>query len=381
MTLMKFIQKLSTIKFRFNRIEKSQIIIFAPSQSDNLLSKDLDEISFSNLNLIHKEINIFILLKCFLNFKLNKHYYYFKFISASESKIVITFIDNSLDFYLVENYFKESEVKFIAVQNGWRSISNDLQSIYSIEIEKGLCHKGFYMAFSKEIGMALFPKRKIIGIGSIKNNEIRINSTRDIDVLYISQYQPIISEKLLLKIKKSENNALSAEHKALITLISWCHSNNKQLTILFRSQTHRDQEFSFYRSFLPNQSFNIVDREGVTGNYKIIDRAKLLVTVDSTMGYEALSRGCKTIFFSIRNSFISKQNNDLAFGFPLKLPTDGPFWTADPDEVKMFNILSVINELNDVEWGNLILEYKDLFMIYSEDNCEYNQKIRDILMN
>jgi surface carbohydrate biosynthesis protein len=380
MIVIKFLQKLRKIKFRFNRIERSQVIIFGSGQSAEIFKKDLKDISFSILPLINFEINFRILLKCLLNLKFNKYYYYLKFINSSGAKVVITYIDNSLDFYLLENHFKDSQVKFVAVQNGWRSIENDLKFIRSTYTNKGLCHKGFYMAFSKDIGEMLFPDRKVIGIGSLKNNLVGITGTRDIDVLYISQYQPNKSEELLAKVNNNEDNSFSPEYLTLKVLISWCQLNNVHLSILLRSQTHKIEEVSFYQSFLPFDTFNFINRKGVLSNYSVIDRAKLVITVDSTLGYEALSRGCRIIFFSMRNFFTSK-NNDLKFGFPLNLPPDGPFWTSDPDEVKMFNYLSVINRMNDLEWRNLIAEYKDLFMIYSENNRLYKQKIREILMN
>jgi surface carbohydrate biosynthesis protein len=380
MIFFKILKKFSKLKFSFNRIEQSQVIIFASGKVDYILKDDLNDITFSNLPLINVEINLFILMKCFLNLKFNKYYYYFRFITSSGSKAVITYIDNSLDFYLLENYFKDSQVKFVAVQNGWRSIENDLNVIRSAQTNIDVCHKGFYMAFSKDIGEMLFPDRKVIGIGSLKNNLVGITGTRDIDVLYISQYQPNKSEELLANFNNNEDNFFSPEYLTLKVLISWCQLNNVHLSILLRSQTHKIEEVSFYQSFLPFDTFNFISRKGVLSNYSIIDRAKLAITVDSTLGYEALSRGCRIIFFSMRNSFTSK-NNDLKFGFPLNLPPDGPFWTSDPDEVKMFNYLSVINRMSDLEWRNLIAKYKDLFMIYSENNRLYKQKIREILMN
>ena len=63
-------------------------------------------------------------------------------------------------------------------------------------------------------------------------------------------------------------------------------------------------------------------------SYHYCDAAKLIISNASTLGYEALARGSKVIFFNYHD-FDSFQQYRKIFCWPYRLKKNGPFWTND----------------------------------------------------
>ena len=59
--------------------------------------------------------------------------------------------------------------------------------------------------------------------------------------------------------------------------------------------------------------------------YKIIDETKVLISIDSSLGYESIARGNKICVFSVRPD--KYPTNSSKFGWPFKLKDKGFFWT------------------------------------------------------
>ena len=56
-----------------------------------------------------------------------------------------------------------------------------------------------------------------------------------------------------------------------------------------------------------------------------MDKSKIILNIDSSLGYEAAARSNKVCFFCIRKK--TYPLNSLQFGWPNKMPNKGPFWT------------------------------------------------------
>ena len=64
--------------------------------------------------------------------------------------------------------------------------------------------------------------------------------------------------------------------------------------------------------------------------FSFLDKCKLIITLDSTLGYEMLSRGKKVIFITARE-YVSNFFLGYGYAWPTKLSKNGPFgvliWT------------------------------------------------------
>ena len=121
--LVKVISKFLHIKKKIKFPKKSSILIYDNIKLD-MLDQFLSRHDYEILNL-RTEINLFILLKCLIKFKIKRKYYIIEYINFVDPRIIITFTDNDIFFYKIKNYCK-NKVCTIAIQNGYRSISKDL---------------------------------------------------------------------------------------------------------------------------------------------------------------------------------------------------------------------------------------------------------------
>lgn len=81
---------------------------------------DVNKIEF--LSTRKEEINLFILIRLILSFKLNYFDYLLKYIDYVDPKLVITSIDNNRDFYRIKKF--KPNIITIFFQNGHRTGGN-----------------------------------------------------------------------------------------------------------------------------------------------------------------------------------------------------------------------------------------------------------------
>jgi surface carbohydrate biosynthesis protein len=105
-----------------------------------------------------------------------------------------------------------------------------------------------------------------------------------------------------------------------------------------------------------------------------------VVVVDSTLGYELLSRGRKVAFFSARIIGQPRSVNDCrdtCFGYPNAYPDSGSFWTNNPDTDEYTRILNSLLGMADTEWATQIQPYTDELMAFRPGNTEFIQMLKD----
>jgi surface carbohydrate biosynthesis protein len=100
----------------------------------------------------------------------------------------------------------------------------------------------------------------------------------------------------------------------------------------------------------------------------------LIVTLDSTLGYELLARGKRVVFiggrFARHHELIVRNMKGIKFGFPLDEPSNGPFWTDNLSGPQIRELLDQVRSMSHNEWAMQINQYKNLFMKFDPDNKE-----------
>ena len=83
-------------------------------------------------------------------------------------------------------------------------------------------------------------------------------------------------------------------------------------------------------------------------SYQAVDSAEVVVSIDSTLGYESIARGRKTAIFPIRGTLLEISGRD--YGWPGDFPDEGPFWTNKPDPDIFIRILDYLFKVSDEQW-------------------------------
>lgn len=296
------------------------------------------------------------------------------YIKLSSPKLLITFIDNNPSFYKLSNYFPN--IKTVFIQNGIRGIHGDIFESLSYSKKQ---HVDYMLVFGKAVGelYSKYISGNVIPIGSLKNNSISKNNYFSIEknkVVFISQWRSKPVNGLFLPIYGIEYDLFYKAEKEVLTFLSqWCLANNFKLEICGCSSLESEKEFAFFKEILPSFNFEFLKKESILCSYTSIDKAEIVVFVDSTLGYESLSRGNKTACFSIRSEILGWK--DDSFGWPKKLPIFGPFWTNEIEINQFENIMNYLKNVSDEEWKSVVNEVITDIIEYDPGNTKLKELI------
>jgi len=370
----KIILLIATTKFQIQRPKNSDILIFDYVGSENF-TKYLKNYNYDILHTRGEKINLFVTLKCLLNFKINFENYVNEYIKISKPKIVITFIDNNYFFYNLKKL--NPEIKTIFVQMGIRSHFVDIFGRKEILNKKEYLAVDYMFTSNDIIGKKYntFIKGKFVSIGYFKNNKNLINSNfKKKEILYISTHRNTELDKKIYG-KYTWSDVIKNDEIFLKWLNHFCILHKIKINILSRYNKNKNEskkEKFYFDKFIGNYKF-ISD-----GNsYKIIDKYKYIVTNDSTLGIENLARGGLTAF--ICNRLNIYPFNTRKFGWMEGFPKIGFFWTHRN------NINEFSRVLNNIIFGKKkkilkeINYYQKKIVEYDKDNKKFKFIIKKIL--
>ena len=142
-------------------------------------------------------------------------------------------------------------------------------------------------------------------------------------------------------------------------LVKYGKENNKKIFIIPRSKSNSDslrkKEENYYKNIL-DLDINFMDYNHNYSSYNALDSSSVNVTIDSTLGYESLTRGNKVAFFSIRGSLNNCQDYGK-FGWPGKYNDTGYFWTNIPNEKNFKTILDRLFLTSEKNWKKQFPEF------------------------
>lgn len=358
------------IKKNWKKPIRAKIIIY-----DHLLSKYFekyiakeDYVIYHNRFTADSEINIFVILKCFLNFDFKLKSYKKIFFTYVSPKIVITMFDNNPGFFRLKKEFPN--LITVAIQKAWKfDVQFDL--IYQRHNKKDLNYEcDYYFCYNKfiaEIFSQFIKMKKIFVIGSFLSNSNKIKKKQKDYIVYISQWRNYRKEEIFHK-KLSFGDWQKNEKSFLLKLFKFVNENNLNLKILGKTNLTNYNEKLFYNDIF-GENYEFIDQHYYRDHYTILDNAKLTVTLDSTLGYENLARGNKTIFFLIRNN--KKMDFDMIrFCWPERKSETGPNWTNSLSKDEFNRLFSII-DLPDLEWKKIYEKNFKETLIYDHNNSKF----------
>jgi surface carbohydrate biosynthesis protein len=370
LTILKYLKIIFFIILRssieFKKPSPKKFLIFDKTNSE-ILQKYLKN-KYCILHTRNEKINIFIVIKNIIKFKFSKIEYYNTYIEFVEPKIIITAIDNNPAFYLLNKKYNQ---KKILIQMGWKSPIYD-KSIFTLKngIPKVVKNKkynvDYIFVYNSEIGKFFknLNAKKIIKIGSIKSNFFKIkNKKKTIDLLYISSWTNI---KPNTEITKSINGEqyISKHIKILEIIAQYAKNNGLKLSVLGKRSTD-DLEYNFYKNILKDKINWVFLKSKHHNSYHVTDKSKIVINLHSTLGYESLSRGNKTIFLDP----FSKHLKAVNFGWPDRnFRKNGPFWTIKISYFNIKNLIDNLKKMNQLRFNKIKNKYVKRLMHIDYNN-------------
>ena len=356
----------------------------------DILARYVDRSSVSIVDPL--ELNFWILLKCLVGGKFEMKEYFARAIRTHRPHVVITFIDNDPTFYLLKSLV--ASPVYIAVQNGLR---HNYAYAYRSGFVDHLVSAGgkdrlvadLICTFGK--GSSLFfenhIRSKTLVTGNLKNNlmEFTEPARHEYDIVFMSQHAPFDLTNRDETIYLNDSSISIHEFYEIETAVAkflaqYCKERSLRFAVSGKRGSEDVFEHQFFADAIGELPYTFLPRIDTYSSYANGFNSRLVVVVDSTMGYELLSRGRKVAFFSAR--IIGKprginDSRDTCFGYPNAYPDSGPFWTNNPDTDEYTRILNSLLGMTDTEWAAQIQPYTDELMAFRPGNTEFIQMLKD----
>jgi surface carbohydrate biosynthesis protein len=348
--------------------------------------------------------NIFVILRMLVLRMKSPHGYNIAFIKATKPDFVFTFIDNNIDFYRLARHFPN--VKFVAIQNGYRgNYANQSEQGFFDLLEHAskkdslAAHAICVLGKSSEAQYLKYIRSNTVVIGSVKNNLFKPSPTasKKYDVVYVSQHAPYDIESSDSRFFFGSDSVSAVDfyriEKLIVAfLVKWCASTGNSFAVLGKRTADQTYEAKFFERAAEPETVTFIPRTSDFSTYDHCASASLIVSTDSTTGYEFLSRGSRVAFLSGRihaaraSSLASRHDTD--FGYPVDLEPNGPFWTNIADESEFERVIRNVQSLSDTDWTTIIRPYNEQMMAFQPDSHEFVRllvsegvPVRDVVVN
>jgi surface carbohydrate biosynthesis protein len=375
--------------FSFFSHKRKQVALFDAS-GISILNEYIPQKDISIIDI--EQLNVFAFLRMLFAGKKSLFDYTIAYIKTFKPQFVFTFLDNNVDFYKLAAIFPKT--KFIAVQNGQRAnyanqIDNgffDLLKNASLK-NKLSAHAICVLGTTAADQYTQYIHAKPVITGSIKNNLIgrQIAPTEHFDIVYISQHAPFDipnSEVQFFFGKRSitAQEFYAVEQRIVRFLAERSVRLHQSFAVLGKRTDSSSYEREFFVSAAQPAPMHFIPRTSEFSTYEFCNSASLIVTADSTVGYEFLARGNRVAFLSGRTNAVSnelsREIHDTDFGFPLELGTSGPFWTNAANESEFERVIGSIQSMSDAQWASAISPYNEVLMAYQPGNTAFIQMLR-----
>jgi surface carbohydrate biosynthesis protein len=138
----------------------------------------------------------------------------------------------------------------------------------------------------------------------------------------------------------------------------------------------KEKERNYFTTLIGSQSWSFITREIGVNNYSFLDKFGIIVFIDSTMGYEALARGYKTVAFPLRGKIL--QSKGHCFGWPLDLSDNGPFWSNIESIEEFHRVMNFIKNVSDNEWSRLMEKYVNSLITIDLGNDKFKTVMKQL---
>ena len=390
--LIRRIQRLSARKIIWSRPQRRPVLLIDPSGIDILTQfiaiKDVEILNF-------EETNIWIFIRTILRMQFSTSAYVVAYIEMIQPKVVMTFIDNDVNFYKLKNLCPKT--KFVAIQNGIRANYSGSPSLgffdqLSIALNETELSSDYLCVFGSASATQLtnFINTDTITVGSLKNNLFVTSvNKRDVvsDVVLISQYPPFSVHDVSRRIYFGKQSVSLLDFYRIESTVAklvaeYCSTHHLSFTVCGKRNSVDSDEQKFFADSIGLLPWSYEPRGSTYSTYEIASAATIVVSIDSTVGQEFLARGKRVAFMSGRtqsaDSVALAQIRDTKFGYPLDLRANGNFWTNQATTTELTRILDYLQAVTDKEWATEIAPYNESLMAYQPGNPVFKKLLLDL---
>lgn len=369
-------------------VPRRRRLVYLGATGNSLLRTYIAESDFVIYRNVRDVCNVWIALITILFGRWSARGYYRTFLMLVRPLFVVTFEDNSLEFYLTKSYRRDC--KTFCIQNGRRdSYSRDARkTIWSLIRE--VSHQSvvpdvvathgtpWSQYFKSSLGVC---STNVVEIGSVRNNALSIGAKRsEPRVLFISSFPNLGPEGSLQDFSSSILGYWQGEQvgfgafysiEGLIaqSTAAIAQARDIEFLVLGKRPSWQKGEFSYFSDALADYPWRYLPSETEASSYASVSESDVIVNIDSTFGYEMFARGVRVAFVSARMQHAGLPHlRDCEFGFPFVTETTGPFWTNQSTGDEVERVINYVIDSDESKWKSVVHSYTESIMPFDFGN-------------
>ncbi|MGA1572174.1 MAG: LA_1612 family putative O-antigen biosynthesis protein [Ilumatobacteraceae bacterium] len=346
------------------------------------------------------QLHLWALVKMFARLRCSWIDYCIAYLQLTGASVVVTGVDSNPLFYRLKH--RLPGVSFVAVQNGIRGTGSPVKAgdLWTALASHGAHRPSvdvvatFGTAHSNQFREHI--DCQTIEVGSTRSNAIPISekpaTTIPIRIALISNFSGLphvgvfddgtVDEMAMYLGERpvTAREYFSADAHVASTLSRICEREGWDFTVVGRRDASFGSERRFFEEACRGSRFSFVPKTSEESSYVTLDMADLVVSIDSTLGYEMIARGQRVLFVQARAELLGgSESRQFAFGFPGTYPNEGEFWTRSLDAGHITAKMHELLALSDTEWVAASRFVASELMAYDSNNERLSALLNSLL--
>jgi surface carbohydrate biosynthesis protein len=380
------------MKFDFGLPHSTRVLFFGTTGL-SILQNYINEVDYVVYENPRERINIWVALLALLIGRKSEVTYYKAFLKLFRPRFAITMEDNSLTFYSTK-LLRPSCIT-LAVQNGIRgNLSNDRQSNFSSDLQESLT-KGYGVDAIATLGASgtrFFESvldaatTQITEVGSLRNNALKHSTESSNPRLIMVSTFPNLGENTSWDRNRWENDIAAYSCSSAITFESLYQIESKlaaicaqvaletnyPFVILGKRPKSQPAEYEYFSESLAQHQWAFHPAKDQASSYSFVKASDVIVSTDSTLGFELLSRGLKVALVTARMQTAGYPSLDeVTLKSLVGLPPRGPFWTDDSSDFEIKRVIQYAIGISSPQWEMEISTIKNKVVAFDPGNHRF----------
>lgn len=291
----------------------------------------------------------------------------------SGARLVITAIDEALEFYLAKEFCED--VRYVAIQNGLHDKEPMFSMLRSLAASSGSPKLDLVCAWSDPMAANFRAEvqARVVATGSLLNNRIDECLVSEVvsSVGLISSYEPFTNfEKEFIPLQE----VMRSHMNNVLPRVAYL-ARQRGMRIVVMTRTRSEDERQFFRTILGGD-VHFIGQDEEFRNLRNIDSVDAVFSCKSSLGFESVSRKNRTgIFWPSSTEAESSCSGFEWFG----LPPSGHFWTESQSEVEIDRVFEFVVGKPASEWALAAGSVRDKFCIHDFGNTLVHQELEKLL--
>ena len=363
------------MKFSCKRPRRVRLVYFGRTGIDllrNYISEESIAVYLSPL----VELNLWVALRMILSGRVSQVGYYHAFLRLTMPSHVITMEDNNLVFYSTRVALPECRT--IAIQNGLRGSHSHTPLSNFFKDLKASTSRGYGVTVCATLGPAGSQYyigalgdsvAQIVEIGSVRNNAIVLRSPQapreQHRLVFISTFPNLGAHGTdpnweshavhyfdSVGLTNSEYYRIEGVLARMVAEIAL--DLGLDFCVLGKRPSWQSGERRFFQNCIGTLDWQYLPNENQASSYQTVTDSDLIITTDSTLGYELFARGLRTGFVSARMRLAGYQDvTEGTFAGLTHSEIQGPFWTDSCTRSEVNRLIHYLLTASDDEWQAL----------------------------